>query len=362
MYDENRQFSFHVELTDKCNARCPQCSRNVIVNDELIERPDLANIELSIDDYKSIFKNFKYNVKHFSFCGNFGDPVFAKDFYEIIQYTFESVIKPRDKGYVYVHTNGGFRSVKWWTKFGKMMHAIAPNQHLITFSIDGLEDTHHLYRVNTRYHRVVENARAFIAAGGNAEWSFIRFGHNEHQEDEARALALEYGFKNFIPIDTQRFWTKEKVDFKYNTKEFTITRSTSAAADLKTKQSSNYNKNKVKIREESTDIDCQVVNKNEMYIDCAGDIHPCCWLGSHAYRRKHYSKQWVSKDHEDRHPMFEMRTIRNAIKEKLNKIIEDDFFRYILPMSWEVSPCGMCVRQCSKKNNVRTSKVREFIR
>ena len=129
-------------------------------------------------------------------------------------------------------------------------------------------------------------------------------------------------FKNFIPIDTQRFWTKDKMDFKFNTKEFTITRSSSAASALKVKQSANYNKNKVKMRKKSrNDIDCQVSKKNEMYIDCAGDIHPCCWLGSHAYRRKHYSKKWVSKDHEDRHPMFEMRTIRNAIKEKLNNKI-----------------------------------------
>ena len=59
--------------------------------------------------------------------------------------------------------------------------------------------------------------------------------------------------------------------------------------------------------------------------------------------------------------MFDMRTIRNAMNESLNDIVEDDFFKYILPMSFEVSPCGMCVRQCSKDNNVRTTKVREAI-
>tara|TARA_B110000902_G_scaffold261295_1_gene335793 strand:+ start:437 stop:1519 length:1083 start_codon:yes stop_codon:yes gene_type:complete len=359
LYNEKLPFSFHIELTDKCNARCPQCSRNVIDKGVLQERPDLAFIELSLNDYKSIFKDLKYNAKNFTFCGNFGDPVFAKDFYEIIQYTIEDVIRPVGTGLVNIHTNGGFRSPKWWAKLGKMMSAY--DNHLITFSIDGLEDTHHLYRVNTRYHRVVENARAFINAGGNAEWSFIRFGHNEHQEKEARRLASEYGFKNFIPIDTQRFWTSDKVDFKFNTKEFTITRSSSAASDMKKKQSANYKNNIIEIKQQKDDIDCQVSKKNEMYIDCAGDIHPCCWLGSHAYREKHYTTKWADKDHEDLHPMFDMRTVRNAIAENLNDIIHDDFFKYILPMSFEVSPCGMCVRQCSKNNSVRTTKIREAV-
>ena len=30
MYDLSRPFSFHIELTDKCNARCVQCSRNFV--------------------------------------------------------------------------------------------------------------------------------------------------------------------------------------------------------------------------------------------------------------------------------------------------------------------------------------------
>ena len=59
--------------------------------------------------------------------------------------------------------------------------------------------------------------------------------------------------------------------------------------------------------------------------------------------------------------MFHMRDVRNAITDDLNKIIEDDFFKYILPMSFEVSPCGICTRQCGKKEKVITTKVREYI-
>ena len=34
---------------------------------------------------------------------------------------------------------------------------------------------------------------------------------------------------------------------------------------------------------------------------------------------------------------------------------------FILPMSFDVSPCGICVRQCGKKEKVITTKEREWI-
>ena len=58
---------------------------------------------------------------------------------------------------------------------------------------------------------------------------------------------------------------------------------------------------------------------------------------------------------------MEMRTVRNAIKEDLSEIITDDFFQYILPMSFEVSPSHICVKQCSKTDKFTTTKKRAGI-
>ena len=59
MYDLSRPFSFHIELTDKCNARCVQCSRNFVDDlGNLNERPNLCLTEITIDQYKDIFKEF----------------------------------------------------------------------------------------------------------------------------------------------------------------------------------------------------------------------------------------------------------------------------------------------------------------
>ena len=80
MYNFNKAFSFHFEITDKCNARCLQCDRNYI-NDkgELVEHPEMFLTEITIDQFKQIFKNYQKKTDSITFCGNMGDPVFAKD-------------------------------------------------------------------------------------------------------------------------------------------------------------------------------------------------------------------------------------------------------------------------------------------
>ena len=188
MYNFDSPFSFHFELTDKCNARCVQCARNFIDDaGNLNEKPNLCLTEITIDQYKDIFKNYLHKTQDLMFSGSMGDPIYAKDILEITKYSFSHILKP--EGNLYIYTNGGFKSKQWWSDYGSFLK---DKPHEIWFGIDGLEDTHHLYRVNTRYDRVIENAKAFINAGGIASWSFIRFGHNQHQEDECRKLAKEY--------------------------------------------------------------------------------------------------------------------------------------------------------------------------
>ena len=67
----------------------------------------------------------------------------------------------------------------------------------VRFGIDGLEDTNHLYRRNVRWPTLMRNVRAFVEAGGNAEWDFIEFRQNQHQVEQARMLADELGFSMF---------------------------------------------------------------------------------------------------------------------------------------------------------------------
>jgi sulfatase maturation enzyme AslB (radical SAM superfamily) len=71
----------------------------------------------------------------------------------------------------------------------------------VRFALDGLKDTHSLYRMGSDYDTVVKNMKTFIDAGGRATWKFIVFKHNEHQVDEASKLARELGCVTFTVVE-----------------------------------------------------------------------------------------------------------------------------------------------------------------
>ena len=193
-YEELSQL--HIELTNACNAACPMCTR-FHVNSPLI-RPDLTIDEITIEKFKKYFPPEVINkLEIILFCGVHGDPGMAKDLYEICEYIAET--KPTIA--VRMNTNGGMRNPEFWEKIGKLF-ASQRQDHWkwqMTFSIDGLEDTNHLYRRNVKWDKLIANVKAFLSTGAFADWDYLIFKHNEHQIDEAKALSKELGFGEFYP-------------------------------------------------------------------------------------------------------------------------------------------------------------------
>ena len=52
MYDYNDIKTVHLEITEKCNAACPMCARNINGGED---NPWLQNAELSLNDIVTIF-------------------------------------------------------------------------------------------------------------------------------------------------------------------------------------------------------------------------------------------------------------------------------------------------------------------
>jgi len=186
----------HVELTNACNAACPMCVR--FYRNSPIVRPDLDLHQITIDKFKQYFPpEIIGQLDKIKFCGVHGDPGMAKDLYEICEYIDQHATT---NCIVQIHTNGGMRKPEWWHRLGTLFSKRNHNAPWrIIFSVDGLEDTNHIYRRNVEWTKVVNNAQAFIDAGGVAVWEYLVFKHNEHQVEQARALSKQMGFKVFIP-------------------------------------------------------------------------------------------------------------------------------------------------------------------
>jgi MoaA/NifB/PqqE/SkfB family radical SAM enzyme len=174
----------------------------------------------------------------------------------------------------------------------------------IDFGIDGLDDTLHLYRKNVKYSKVIDNATAFIQAGGRAQWNFIVFRHNEHQVAQVQKLGKDLGFFNVLVRRTGRFFNHRTidemptwpVDDKYalappDNPEYR-NQSMMFLPDLK-KQYKN-------IRDyfDSTEIKCDAMIGPKVAINAQGLVLPCNFFNHNLYDRRFYENGVLPESNE----------------------------------------------------------------
>lgn len=286
MFNFTDLYQIHLEITNNCQARCPMCARN---HHGGLVNPLLKLNDWTIEDYRNIMSTeVLYQIKRIYFCGNFGDPMLNDDFIEMIRYTVS--INPNIG--ISIHTNGGARKTLWW----KDLAMALPVDHMIHFGIDGLEDTHSLHRIGTTYENVIKNATAFIQQGGNAEWTFLKFKHNEHQVEECQRRAKELGFKKFVLKSSSRFVGEPKLNVLSKTGE--VTHVIEPPTDTKMHFISKDVINNYKKVVAEAVIDCHVKKMKEIYIDAHKKVMPCCWLSS--IPATYYNSEYIdpSLDHE----------------------------------------------------------------
>jgi MoaA/NifB/PqqE/SkfB family radical SAM enzyme len=199
MYEVENVKRLHIELSSRCNASCPACSRNYSGGPVA---DDLELTELSLDDIKRMVPvEIAKNLIGINFCGNVGDPGMAPDLLPILEYFRAHSPKIVQQ----LRTNGGMRNEKFWTSLGNFFVTQPPprDNHLfskagVVFSVDGLEDTNHIYRRGVIWEKLYRNMKAYSATGAFAVWEWLLFEHNKHQVEEARALAKELGFEFIV--------------------------------------------------------------------------------------------------------------------------------------------------------------------
>lgn len=314
----------HLELSTLCNAACPQCGRTEVVGSA---NDNLPRTSLSLQNVEKILpSDFIAQLNSVYACGNYGDPALAPDCLEVFRY-LRSSKKELD---LQLHTNGSIHEQAWWHELAGIIGAHGS----VHFAIDGLADTHAVYRVGTRYEKVLANARAFIEAGGAAYWRFIVFRHNEHQLEEAEKISRELGFASFVTIKTGRFDFEWQPQLKRMERLGGDIRKIAPPKDSTLRvANSPVELGQKKKRAEwlrSRKIVCQARRDRKIYISAEGTVLPCCYLGQ-LYDVAEFDRNQI-RGLIEQHGGLAMFDARSR---PLRDIIDSDFFQNSVPQGWQ---------------------------
>jgi len=300
--------------------------------------PAMPIADLTLDDYKILLEPFEDNKVEIFHCGNFGDVIASPTFDETYDYSVQRASR------VKIATNGSARKPEWW----KHLAQKGGKKNLIIFAFDGLEDTNHIYRVGANWKKAIENAQAYIDAGGRAEWNFIEFKHNYHQIEEARKIAKDMGFARFSVKYTARFAEQESV--KVITKKGKVIED--RVETNKNQKAMNMVKNEYKSFDEytrKTDIKCKFKRTNHFFIDMEMRAWPCCWFGAPTY----FAHKNLQTD--DFQYLFRLYGENfNDMRKHGWEVLKHEFFAEYLERSWnnptdKFKRIYTCGRTCGNK-------------
>ena len=191
-------YHWHFEVSGKCTLKCPRCPRN-----DTAPVPWL-NKELDLNFFKRTLtpELLTNQVQRITMCGDIGDPIYASEYLDIIEYI--KTINP--KIHIYTITNGSYRKREWWERFAK----ISNEYDTINFSIDGYDNaSNNLYRIGSNWDSIMmgmdimsKQSSAFVY------WATIVFAFNQDYLDTIRELATQAGCDGLQLTYSTKFGSK----------------------------------------------------------------------------------------------------------------------------------------------------------
>ena len=339
----------HLEITQACQASCPMCDRNQN-GGEL--NPHINLDELTLEDCKKIFSpEFISQLNNMYMCGNLGDPIVARDTLEVFRYFRQH----NPNMWLSMNTNAGARDSQWWSDLAIVFNG----KGAVIFSVDGLEDTNHLYRQNVKWSIVENSMKSFIAAGGRGRWDFLIFEHNQHQVEEAKRLSEELGFEKFVAKKTGRFVTatsqKKENHQAVNRKGMNTVLIQKPKEEYQNIALKKYDTvvdkyGTIDDYYDKAEIICKVKDARNLFITAEGLVLPCCWTAGRMYKWWHTDPKveqiWSLIDQIGGKEKLDA-------KQGLNRVFETGIFD-LIEASWSKPSCSdgklkVCSTKCGKE-------------
>jgi len=170
----------HIETTNRCTLSCPACPRTVW--QEFTKRP-LIKSDLDVDALEKFLDcESGRKITKFVLCGDYGDSIYYPDLLKLIK-------RFRDQVSFNIVTNGSRQTTKFWQNLSDVL----TDKDKVIFSIDGLEHTNHLYRINSNWASIMQGIDIISRGPALMHWKTIVFRFNYDSLDKIKEFAESKG-------------------------------------------------------------------------------------------------------------------------------------------------------------------------
>jgi MoaA/NifB/PqqE/SkfB family radical SAM enzyme len=195
------KYNVHLEVSTRCLLECPKCPRTKFKK----SGKKFYKGDLDLDKCKEFILANPHKDHSLILSGTLGDPLYNPNICEIIKTIDQS------NQTFWMSTNGTGKSETWWETF---YDSYNNPKSIVSFALDGLSDTAHIYRVGTNFEEVFSRMQLGVSLGKHIQWQFIPFSFNEHQIDDARNLAKKNKI-DFVLRKSDRWstrWDQNELD------------------------------------------------------------------------------------------------------------------------------------------------------
>jgi len=330
-------YHWHIEPSSKCSLRCPRCPRT-----EMPDTPWL-NKEISIEEFKRTFTPdfISEFVQRFTMCGDVGDPIYCKDYLQIVEYI--KTVKPNC--HVYTITNGSYKTERWWKEFAR----ISNEYDTVNFSVDGYDQmSNDLYRVNNNFESIMlgmhimgHQSTAFV------NWAAIYFNFNQDHTQKIVDLAKKNGCDAVQWTKSTKFSSKydgaygedlleprqefiSKTDRYERHTQLLTNRTQDTKQYLTTNREKYYN-----TREVNGILPLCLVGNRGMYMNAEGTVHPCSWT-SFPYQSMSFENKTIKYEDSFFEKYRHILNVKNGltIEQVLNHDLWEKFFTGMKNDTW----------------------------